>query len=211
MQGVDLVPLTLADFSRLQMGRNDRDYALPIAICALLRRLQMPTEHGGDHALTALLRDEITFHALFERFVRNFYRTHLTRHEVKRETLDWHDELGCALVPSMQTDITILGKLPPKKRLIIDTKYSITTLLATQHGGPKFKSDNLYQLYAYLRTQEHLSDAHRVARGILLYPTVSDHVDEMMSVQGHSIRIATVDLSADWQDIEMSLLNLVES
>ena len=50
-------------FSRLQLGRSDRDYAAPIAICALVRRLEMPTEEMGDHALTALLRDEITFHS----------------------------------------------------------------------------------------------------------------------------------------------------
>ena len=36
---VPRAPTSLADFSRLQLGRNDRDYAVPIAICALLRRL----------------------------------------------------------------------------------------------------------------------------------------------------------------------------
>jgi len=210
MQGVRLVPITLADFARLQIGRNDRDYALPIAVCALVRRLEMPTEHGGDHALTALLRDEIAFHSLFERFVRNFYRLHLRQNVVKRETLDWHDELGCTLVPSMQTDITIVGKLPPHRRLIIDTKYSIDTLVATPHGGPKFKSENLYQLYAYLRTQEHLSDAHRFAEGMLLYPRTARDVDDCMLVQGHRIRVATLDLSTDWEAIEKRLVGFVE-
>ncbi len=54
--------------------------------------------------------NEISFHLLFERFVRNFYRFNLKDHEVKREALDWHDELGCSFVPSMQTDITIVEK-----------------------------------------------------------------------------------------------------
>jgi 5-methylcytosine-specific restriction enzyme subunit McrC len=211
MEGVRLLPISAADFSRLQLGRNDRDYALPIAICALIRRLEMPTEEAGDHALTALLRDEITFHLLFERFVRNFYRLTLEGYEVGRENLDWHDELGCSLVPAMQTDITIVEKRPPFRRLIIDTKYSTTTLAATPHGGPKFKSENLYQLYAYLRTQEHRSDAYRCAEGMLLYPTTGGDLNEAMIVQGHRMRVATVDLSREWEAIETRLLALVTS
>jgi 5-methylcytosine-specific restriction enzyme subunit McrC len=192
------------------MGRNDREYALPLTVCALVRRLEMPTEVGGDHALTALLRDEITFHDLFESFVRNFYRLNLKHTDVGRETLSWHDQLGCNLVPSMKTDITLVGKLPPHRRVIIDTKYSINTLVTTPHGGAKFKSENLYQLYTYLRTQEHLSDAHRFAEGMLLYPTTSQDLEESMRVQGHRIRIVTLDLSADWKEIEARLIGLIE-
>jgi 5-methylcytosine-specific restriction enzyme subunit McrC len=211
LEGVRLVPISLADYSRLQLGRNDRDYALPIAICALIRRLDMPTEEVGDHALTALLRDEIVFHLLFERFVRNFYRLTLEDYEVGRENLDWHDELGCSLVPSMYTDITIVEKRPPHRRLIVDTKYSTTTLAATPYGGAKFKSENLYQLYAYLRTQEQESDAHRCAQGMLLYPTICLDLNETMNVQGHRIHIATVDLSKEWATIETRLLAIVNS
>jgi 5-methylcytosine-specific restriction enzyme subunit McrC len=210
MHGVELIRITVSDFSRLQIGRNDRDYALPLAICALVHRLEMPTEHSGDRALTSLLRDEITFHALFESFVRNFYRVHLTQYDVKREMLQWNDELGCELVPAMRTDISIIGKAAPRKRLIIDTKYSIATLVAAPYGKARFKSENLYQLYAYLRTQEDLSDAHRRAEGMLLYPTTGCDVDASMLVQGHRIRVATVDLAATWNDIEARLLALID-
>jgi 5-methylcytosine-specific restriction enzyme subunit McrC len=211
LEGIPLVPISLADFSRLQLGRNDRDYAVPIAICALVRRLEMPTDGVGDHALTALLRDEITFHSLFERFVRNFYRLTLKDHVGGRETLDWHDKLGCSLVPSMRTDITIVERRPPHRSLVIDTKYSATTLAAAPHGDAKFKSENLYQLYAYLRTQEQESEAHRCAQGMLLYPTTSQDLNEPMSVQGHRINIATVDLSKEWETIETRLKDLVHS
>ena len=211
LEGVPLVPISLADFSQLQLGRNDGDYAIPIAICALIRRLEMPIEEVGDHALNALLRDEITFSSLFERFVRNFYRLTLKDYKVARETLDWHDELGCSLVPVMQTDITIVERQPPYRRLVVDTKYSATTLAAGPHGVAKFKSGNLYQLYAYLRTQDQESDAHRHAQGMLLYPTTSHELDETMSVQGHRIRVATVDLSKEWETIEARLLDLLRS
>lgn len=209
MSAVRLVEITKPDFSRLQLSRNDRDYALPIAICNLVFRLEMPAEGAGDHALTALLRDEVTFHRLFERFVRNFYRFNLRDCRVSGEALSWHDELKNELTPSMETDVTIEEKAPPYRRTIIDTKYSISTLASTPYGGKKFKSDNLYQIYAYLRTQEHLSERHSNAAGILLYPKTTEEVDSEMRVQGHSIRIATVNLADDWLKIEARLLALV--
>jgi hypothetical protein len=47
----------------------------------------MPTEKGGDHAMVALLRDEIKFDQLFERFIRNFCRIHFPDRDVRPESL----------------------------------------------------------------------------------------------------------------------------
>lgn len=209
LKDVSLVPISSSDFNRLQLGRNDRDYALPMALCQLVHRLEMPTESEGDQVLSELLRDEITFHDLFERFVRNFYHLRLHDYSVGRERLQWHDELRCKFVPSMKTDITIVEKRPPFRVIIIDTKYSIRTLVETSQGIERFKSTNLYQIYTYLRTQEHSSEARRYAEGILLYPTTEREIDESMKVQGHRIRIATVNLAQEWESIEGRLLKLV--
>ncbi len=170
----------------------------------------MPTEGEGDHALTALLRDEITFHALFERFVRNFWRAHLgDQYQVKSERLDWFDELDCKLAPAMYTDITLTSRAAPRRRLVVDTKYYRTTLTAGPYGGARFRSGNLYQIYAYLRTQEHRSEAYRDAEGMLLYPTTTIELDEAMKVQGHRIRVATVNLAQPWPQIDARLRALV--
>ena len=205
LEGISIVPIGSADFGRLQLSENDRPYALPLAICALIHRLEMPTEASGDHALTALLKDELVFHQLFERFVRNFYRLHLSAYWVKPERLSWFDTLGSSFVPEMLTDISIVGTEPPYRRLIVDTKYSVRTL----SDRMKFKSENLYQIYAYLRTQEHLSEAHGEAEGMLLYPTIEVNLDEAMVVQGHRIRVATLDLSQSWGEIEERLLDFI--
>jgi 5-methylcytosine-specific restriction enzyme subunit McrC len=170
----------------------------------LVHRLEMPTEGEGDHALAALLKNEIVFHLLFERFVRNFYHLHLTDYRVVRENLEWYDELGSGFVPAMQTDITLIGKLPPHRRVVIDTKYSVTTL----SDRLKFKSENLYQIYAYLRTEEHRNETYRQAEGMLLYPTTTHQVDGEMLVQGHRIRVVTVNLAEPWEQIEEHLLGL---
>ena len=209
MEGVTLEKVTREAFRRLQLGRNDRAYSLPLSICALIHRLELPTEHEGDHALTALLRDEITFHSLFERFVRNFWRTHLgDLFTVRSEVLSWFDELDCPLAPAMRTDITLTWRAPPFRRLVVDTKYYTSSLSTGPYGTARFHSGNLYQLYAYLRTQEHRSASHRDAEGMLLYPTTAVDLDEAMKVQGHRIRVATVNLAHPWPEIEARLLSL---
>ncbi|HEY9790778.1 MAG TPA: hypothetical protein V6D22_10290 [Candidatus Obscuribacterales bacterium] len=207
MDGITVIPLSIALFDRLQLGSNDSDYILPLAICELVQRLSMP---GGedDCARHALFADEERMHHVFESFVRNFYHLHLQpNYVVKRETLQWPDDYGMdsIFVPRMNTDTTIIHR-ESKRRLVIDTKYSLDTLSSRD----KFKSDNLYQLYAYLRTQEHRGDEYRSTSGMLLYPAVREAVDAEMFVQGHRIRIATIDLSKDWKDVERDLLGLVE-
>ena len=64
-------------------------------------------------------------------------------------------------------------------------------------------------MYAYLRSQERSDDpASPVASGMLLYPSVGRHVDEAATIQGHRIRFATVDLTADGPAIRERLLSL---
>lgn len=209
MEGVTRERVTSASFSRLQLGRADRAYAMPLAICSLVHRLAMPTEDEGDETLAALQRDEITFHDLFERFVRNFLRYRLADHEVVAEILDWYDELGSPLVPAMKTDIVVTKRSAPQRRFVIDTKYYTNSVSSSPWGGATFHSANLYQMYAYLRTQEHRGDLFRDADALLLYPTTDGDVRETMKVQGHRIHFATVDLSKPWVDVEARLLALV--
>lgn len=64
-------------------------------------------------------------------------------------------------------------------------------------------------MYAYLRTQEELGDPYREARGILLYPTVDHDIDEQIDIQGHNIRLSTIDLTSEWEQIEDRLVSFV--
>src|SRR5438094_10183108 len=49
---------------------------------------------------------------------------------------------------------------------------------------------------------------HCEAAGLLLYPTTERELDETMFIQGHSIRVATVNLDQPWNEIERRLLYL---
>ena len=94
-------------------------------------------------------------------------------------------------------------------KLVIDTKFYEETL-SRSFGDPKFHSNNLYQIYAYLRTQEDRGPSFRDAKGMLLYPNVGVGVSERIEVQGHEIRIETIDLADEWEQIEGNLLDLIE-
>lgn len=73
------------------------------------------------------------------------------------------------------------------------------------------RSAYVYQIYAYLLSQTERGDplAER-ASGLLLHPSFGDTVDETVVIQGHSIRFATVDLTASQPEIRSQLLRLCE-
>ena len=208
MQGVKLTPIGISDFSRLQLTRNDQEYFLPMTICSMINRLEMPTESTGDHALVALMRDEITFHNLFERFVRNFYRLQLNDYDVISENLKWPTDEPCRFMPEMKTDIS-LRRHSDNQRMVIDTKYYVSLFTANRHDTDKFKSGHLYQIYAYLRTQAGKGAEYSKAGGMLLYPTVVSDIHEKVKLQGHTIHIATLNLNQPWEMIESRLMSIV--
>jgi 5-methylcytosine-specific restriction enzyme subunit McrC len=208
MRDVTTIAVTTGTFRQLALSSSDRRYALPLAICALVHRLELPSEGAGDHLVRALLRDEIVFSDLFERFLRGFFRTHATQFEVGREKLAWPLDGENAFMPEMRTDVTLVERSPARRRLVVEAKYSTTTFATGHYGSKKFKSDNLYQLYAYLRTQEEKGAAHRAAEGLLVYPVSTDEVSEEVVVQGHRIRVAAVHLGKPWESIHARLIEL---
>lgn len=211
LQGVELIELTPELIRRQQVSQNEQDYRLMLAVCELLLLRQMPLDVEGTHPLPRLNRDELLLHRIYERFVANFYRTHLQGWKVQsQKRLDWHALEPNEHLPSMIPDL-VLQEAGTGRMILLDTKFSAGSLVANQWGKTVYDSSHLYQLYAYLRSQEGMSEGHRRAEGILLYPAVQAQLAEQVEVQGHIIRIETVDLASAWQDIEQQLLQIVEA
>lgn len=110
----------------------------------------------------------------------------------------------------MSPDLVLQHKATGRM-VVLDTKFTANSLISTRWGNYVFDSSHLYQLYAYLRSQEHVSDSHRFSTGILLYPTARKHLSETIELQGHQIHLATIDLSQPWDEIENKLLDLVSA
>jgi hypothetical protein len=87
----------------------------------------------------------------------------------------------------------------------------------TEDQTPRFVNDGiwengydnryLYQMYAYLRSQEGSGDGYSAdAEGLLLHPAVGSSFDESVVTQDHKIRFMTMDLTANASDIRAELL-----
>jgi len=209
LDGIDLIELNVDFIRRQQLGHNDRDYRLMLAICELLLLRQMPTQVAGKHTLPAIERDALVLYNIYERFVANFYRIHLKGYTVKAQSrLSWHAKYDNPYLPSMQPDLVIQHNRSGEI-IVLDTKFTAKSLIENEWGKEIFDPSHLYQLYAYLSSQAHVSEEQRKASGILLYPAVRAKLSERIELQDHVIRIECVDLSAPWQGIEEQLLRII--
>jgi 5-methylcytosine-specific restriction enzyme subunit McrC len=215
LDGIDFVDLTPDLIRRQLLARtgHDHDYRLMLSICDLILQRTMPGDSEGDaRALVPLIdRERLVLHRVYERFVANFCRYHLRDWDVSaQKRLEWHAAEANERLPLMVPDIVL--QEPPRgsgRLILLDTKFTPNSLVENRWGKPVFDSSHMYQLYAYLKSQEHLSEAHRTAIGILLYPAIQNRFSERVRLQGHVIRLESVDLAAPWQEIERQLLELV--
>jgi 5-methylcytosine-specific restriction enzyme subunit McrC len=134
---------------------------------------------------------------------------HLIGWEVSaQKRLDWHTPDANEHLPMMVPDL-VLHEQDTGRVIMLDTKFTAGSLVENQWGKPVYDSSHLYQLYAYLRSQEQVSAGYRSAEGILLYPAVHAMCSERVELQGHIIRIECVDLAARWEQVERQLLEIV--
>ena len=203
-------------------GRTSSEDLQMLAAARLALSLDLPTEAPGLSRLPTPDRDVVWARKLFETAVGGFYDTLLSPQGWLVRTgrrIDWQiDEITpgmAAILPSMQTDIVLERPAAQgsknRSRTVIDTKFT-HILIEGRHGDPTIRSGYLYQIYAYLRSQERDGDPLSLnASGLLLHPSVNGEIDEAATIQGHRIRFATVDLAADSQAIRSRLLELADT
>jgi len=107
------------------------------------------------------------------------------------------------------TDI-VLDAPNAGRRLVMDTKF--TSILGTgRFGDASLKSGYLYQMYAYLRSQEGGDQRWDTSAGLFLHPAVGLQLYEYAMIQGHSIAFATVDLGGSATAIRSELRRVIRS
>ena len=108
----------------------------------------------------------------------------------------------------MVTDIELLHRSSGRK-IVIDTKFT-SLLKPSQYRDLSIKSEYLYQIYAYLRSQ--VTDMTlRLPEGVLLHPTTDGHLDEAALIQGHILRFCTVNLAGKPSEFRDDLMRIVET
>ncbi len=143
-------------------GWMDAEERRMLAAPRLAFDLVIPTEAAGNALLAMANRDANPGWKLYEYAVAGFYEAVLrdrgwnVRHG---QHMSWRLEEGSPsvrdLMPQMITDITLERSAARiasgGRRIVIDTKF-MSIVTAGQHGNHTFKSENIYQMYAYLRS-----------------------------------------------------------
>ncbi|WP_376742574.1 hypothetical protein [Ensifer canadensis] len=202
------IPLTGGVFRKVAVSRHNREYSFLVRICEFLFWQQIPTQDGLGTRFKSIVENETTMSAVFEEFLRNFYRLRRTEYRVRAEALTWGassaTEPDLELLPRMVTDITMRGL---GRTIIIDAKFYRSTLARSDYGE-RIRSNHLYQIMAYLQ-HERLRSSTEVA-GILLYPRVDQNIRLYYHLLGIPVMVATVNLFDDWQRIEDELYTIID-
>ena len=199
-----------------QVGRNEVADLLMVSLAKMVFEAVIPSEQVGSTQAVVVDADVHLVRRLFEKAVTNALRLQLL-------PLGWQVQHGRKLcwpvgqasdgiaehLPGMQTDIELLhtGK---KLKLVIDTKFT-HIFTDSQYRSELLRSGYLYQLYAYLRTQEGKMFTQGIERseGMLLHPMCGQTLDAYIDMQGHRMRFKTIDLMSSAEEFERQLLSIV--
>jgi 5-methylcytosine-specific restriction enzyme subunit McrC len=197
---------------QLRVARDQPALGL-LKLCWMILHVCIPNTDaatGRDIATTADF-DAVAHHALFESFVRGFFRAHRApkwRVLKRGKGYMWRRLIASPdskrRVPSLHPDAVVAR---PHSVLITDAKYSSAPLRG-RGGAERFKSRDLYQIFAYLRNWGTGRDRREVA-GLLVYANVDEVFDYTFAIQGHQIRVASVDLRAPWDTVECRMKDLL--
>jgi 5-methylcytosine-specific restriction enzyme subunit McrC len=202
--------------SNERFGRHDADDQPMVSVAQLAFNLALPTESAGTKNLSLPDREITWIRKLYEKGLAGFYDVVLSGKGWRVDagkTINWpvkNKSPGIdKILPSMRTDI-ILNHSHSGRRIVIDTKFN-SVVTRGWYREETLRSGYIYQIYAYLRSQEGNGDPlAESAAGLLLHPSVGDMVNEAVVIQNHEIRFATVDLAATAKEIREQLLQVLE-
>lgn len=197
-------------FPRTRLSPADKK---PVAVAKLLLELAVPTR--GEDTLPRFSRKHFTQHELrmlFEKALFGLFQYHLSPigwRVSSGEWLYWNAQQTPRQLPSMQADIIL--RSPEGEVSVIDAKFT-HMLIENRVGNESFKSPHLYQLYAYLRSQETLGEKWKTAKGIMLYASSGrNQQDQTFSflLDGHPIAFASIGLETSIRGFRQKALQLV--
>lgn len=182
-------------------GLHRRDQEV-VSLAQIIHQMALPSEDAGVNPVPDAKKEEQWVRRLFEKAMAGFFAHELEPKHCRVRTgtrIQWplvSSTRGLSeILPTMQTDI-VIDRVNPPARLVIDTKFNEITTNGW-HRESTLRSNYLYQIYTYLRTQEDSepSALNQKSSGLLLHPSIGCSVREQCVIQGHLITFATVDLA----------------
>ncbi len=214
LDGVQEVRLSTMLFGQVQLDRNRQVERFLLEVCRLVYDQLMVDERLGEARFVEFTEKKMA--KLFEDFAIEFYRRELAEFVVNQggRAIRWNDagtlEEQRSMIPRMEADVLLesVGRTADARRIVLDTKF-YPEALSRHYGSRKLRSENLYQLLAYLRNREATIQPGPRHEGILLYPVVDESVRVDVTLEGFSIRARSIDLTQDWPQIHSDMLDVV--
>lgn len=204
LQEIDDIELNKFVFRKVQLNANNRYYAFLLNVCEIIQSLSFIDETTGNFKFKDFVKEEKAMARLYEAFLLNFFKNEFPELMPKSERINWvassDSDPSLSLLPSMLTDISLSSK---SKKLIIDAKYYKQTL-SSYYDKQTLHSANLYQLLSYVDSYSAHNKEYGVD-GMLIYPVVTQEVNERYLINGKLIYIRTINLAANWASIRTTL------
>ena len=211
----DIKPISIRKehFRGMRFHRNNFFYDFLMNVCELIHDNYLINEQKGKKVFKDFSREREKMQYLFEDFVANFYKKHEDEHNYEvfpQHKVTWHnvstDEDSRRYLPNMRPDIVLDSK---DRKIILDTKY-YKEALKTNFGKKQISSNNLYQMYAYMKNKSANDPSFMNCDGILLYPTVDDSFEgAMWELDGHKLYAKMINLNQDWKKIHSDLIAVI--
>jgi 5-methylcytosine-specific restriction enzyme subunit McrC len=207
LSSIPSTPLNTTIFRRAIVHRGNSTYRFLLNICELVHSSSLPSEESGRFRFREFARDSVKMRKLFEDFVRNFFSREQRVFSVGSERLSWNAVTekpdSQFPFPDMITDISLTSS---SRKIIIDTKFTPRTL-QEYRGNSTYRSEHLYQIYAYVQSSLRFSPTP--CTGVLLYPFSTTRLNSRHRIGNCSIRVVSLDLNLDWEDIHGQLIDLL--
>lgn len=202
------VDITLRDFRRVQLHRNNALYEYAIRLCELIHENLMIDQHTGRTCFREYQATQQQMGTLFQAFVREFFVREQQQYDISSPKMEWFGRAGTTAdlerLPRMETDIVLVG---PDRRIVLDTKF-YAEAFAGRSQNKKVIAEHLYQVFAYVQN----CDAYLPGvphEGMLLYPVVNDVFAFDYMLMGHHFRVRSINLGLPWQTIHQDLLAIL--
>lgn len=210
----------------IQYNRNNQIYRILISVCHLfIKGLLISDLPKNKKNLFLNTANEKYMSTLYEKFILNYYASKF-KDEIKSTAsqIDWAIEFNNnndndiknnrEMLPKMQTDImlTCIDKTKNKNKiLIIDAKY-YSKPLKKQFDKDKIDSNNLYQIFSYVKNKS-LENTDYEVSGMLLYAKNNKNnidINESYNMSGNKIIVRSLDLTCNFNDIAKQLNEIKE-
>ncbi len=205
--GVDQISCKNIQWSTLRYNRSNKSYKMLMNICYLVIEGMLISETDGKYKLNEFIDDQ-RMSSLYEKFILAYYRRHYPSVKATQSHIEWNtDDAMVTLLPRMKSDVMLEYK---GFTFIIDAKYYASSLQTGQYGTHSIHSNNLYQIFAYVKNKDKNNDGS--VAGMLLYAnTDGENPDVDYRLSGNKISVKTLDLNCPFQKIQAQLEEVIST